>query len=79
MTFEQIIEILPSRRLELDLPLELPLGKARLELKIIPEKAEQYLEKKSAFGCLNNFANPAKIPGEKDAWVRSVIEKYAKN
>ncbi|GHU86603.1 hypothetical protein FACS189476_00010 [Spirochaetia bacterium] len=33
----------------------------------------------SAFGCLKKYADPAKIAGEKGAWQRAVIEKYAKN
>ena len=38
MTIEQTIEIPPSRRLYLDLeiPREIPEGKARLEMKVIP-------------------------------------------
>ena len=79
MTIEQTIEILPSRRLELDLPLELPLGRARVELTIIPERRESTSGGKSAFGCLHRFANPSKIAGEKGAWERAVLEKYAKS
>ena len=79
MTIEQTIEILPNRRLELDLPLELPLGRARVELTITPEKRESPAEGKTAFGCLHRFANPAKIPGEEGAWERAVLDKYAKN
>jgi hypothetical protein len=33
----------------------------------------------SAFGCLKKYADPSKIAGEKGAWERAVIEKYAKN
>ena len=38
MTIEQTIEIPPSRRLylELEIPREIPEGKARLEMKVIP-------------------------------------------
>ena len=79
MTIEQTIEILPHRRLELDLPLELPLGRARVELTITPERRELASGGKSAFGCLRRFANPSKISGEKGAWERAVVDKYAKN
>ena len=37
MTIEQTIEILPDHRLELALPVELPIGRARVELTITPE------------------------------------------
>jgi len=68
MTIEQTIEILPNRRLELDLPFELPLGKAWVELRIIPEGKNTTTEGKTAFGCLQRFADPSKIPSEKEAW-----------
>ena len=80
MTIEQTVTILPNHRLELDLPFELPIGKARVELTIIPEKKENSpIEGKTAFGCFHRFANPSKIPSEKGAWERAVLEKYAKN
>jgi hypothetical protein len=79
MTIEQTIEIQPNHRLVLDLPFELPTGRARVALTVIPEKKKSANEKKSAFGCLHRFANPAKIPGEKGAWERAVSEKYAES
>jgi hypothetical protein len=79
MTFEQIVEILPDHRLELALPVELPVGRARVELTITPEIKKNAARKESAFGCLHRFANPSKIPGEKGAWARTVQEKYANN
>jgi len=78
MTIEQTIEILPDHRLELSLPIELPVGKARVELIITPE-TKKTASKSSAFGCLNHFANPSKISGEKGAWERAVQEKHEKN
>ena len=30
-------------------------------------------------GILSNYANPDMIPGEKGAWERAVVEKYANN
>jgi hypothetical protein len=33
----------------------------------------------SAFGCLKKYADPSKIAGEKGAWERAAIEKYAEN
>ena len=79
MTIEKTIDIQPNHRLELELPLELPIGKARVELTITPEGKETSGSGKTAFGCLNRFADPAKISGEKGAWARAVIETYAKN
>ena len=79
MIIEQTIEILPNRRLELDLPLELPIGRARVELRITPEKQEPLINGKTAFGCLNRFANSAKISGEEGAWERVVLADYAEN
>ena len=80
MTIERTIDILPSRRLEMDLPLDLPVGRAKMAITITPE-AERKTgeERKTAFGCLREFANPSKIPGEKGAWARAAIEKHAKN
>ena len=79
MTIEQTIEILPDRRLVMDLPFELPVGRAKVELTITPEKERTAPGGESAFGCLNRFADPLKIPGEKGAWERAVLDTYAKN
>jgi len=79
MTIEQTIEIQPNHRLIFDLPFELPVGRARVELTVTPEKSKTATSEKSAFGCLHRFANPAKIPAEKGAWAQAVLEKYAKN
>ena len=79
MTIEQTIEVMPNRRLELVLPFEIPLGRARVELTIIPETKGAVDKSKSAFGCLQNFADPSKISGEKGAWTRAALEKYVKN
>jgi len=79
MTIEQTIDILPNHRLELDLPYELPVGRARVEVTIIPEKKGNPLEGKTAFGCLHHYADSSKIPGEKGAWERAVLEEYGKN
>jgi hypothetical protein len=78
MIIEQTVEILPNHRLELSLPVELPVGRAKVELIITPE-TKKTTSKSSAFGCLNRFANPSKIPDEKGAWMRVVQEKYEKN
>jgi hypothetical protein len=79
MTIEQTIEIQPNHRIVFDLPFELPTGRAKIELTVIPEKEKASSEKKSVFGCLHRFANPAKIPGEKDARAKVVFEKYEKS
>jgi hypothetical protein len=79
MIIERTIDIQSNRRLELDLPFELPLGRARMELTITPETMDVTAKKESAFGCLHRFANPSKIPDEKGAWERAVVEKYATN
>jgi hypothetical protein len=79
MTIERIVEIPPSRRLELYLPPDLPAGRVKVALTVTPEKNEPLTKGKSAFGCLRRFANPAKISGEEGVWPRTVIEKHAKS
>ncbi|MDR0301710.1 MAG: hypothetical protein LBI04_05270 [Treponema sp.] len=79
MLIEQIIDIQSNRHLELALPFELPVGRARMELNITPETRNSIAKKESAFGCLHHFADPSKIHGEKGAWERAVVEKYEKN
>jgi hypothetical protein len=79
MTIEHTIEIQPNHRIVFDLPFELPVGRAKVELTVIPEKEKAASEKKSVFGCLHRFANSAKISGEKGAWAKAVSEKYAKS
>ena len=34
-------------------------------------------KKKSAFGCLSEYADVSKIPLEKGAWEKEVAKKYA--
>jgi hypothetical protein len=41
MTISQTVEIPANRRISLDLPLHLPLGKAKVELIVTPETALQ--------------------------------------
>jgi hypothetical protein len=79
MTIQQTIEIPSDHRLVLELPYELPIGRARVELTVTPEKRKPIADGKSAFGCLHRFAAPTKISGEKGAWAQAVIEKYAQN
>ena len=79
MTIEQTIEINQDRLLELRLPYALPIGRARMAMTITPEIETFPVDKHSAFGCLHSFANPIKIPDEKGAWERAVLEKYEKN
>ena len=79
MTIEQTIEIPASHRVFLDLPVELPIGKAKVKLTVIPEKSRIVPEGQTAFGCLNRFAAPEKISGEKNTWTQAVLEKHAKN
>ncbi|MCL2175281.1 MAG: hypothetical protein FWB73_04465 [Treponema sp.] len=81
MTIEQTIDIQPNHRLVFDLPFELPVGKAKVKLTVIPENKKQKERKStaSAFGCLNQFADPSKIFGEGNAWAQAVLEKHAKN
>jgi len=53
MTIEQTIEIPVSRRIFLDLPPELPTGRARVELTITPDSVpqrESVMPLKSLFG-----------------------------
>ena len=57
----------------LDLPFELPVGWAKVELTVTPEKKESVSDTKSAFGCLQQFADPVKIPEEKGAWMQAVV------
>ena len=46
MTIEQTIEIPANRRIILDLPPELPVGKAKVELTITPETTPQVISVK---------------------------------
>ena len=79
MHIEQTIEIQANRRLELDLPIDLPLGRAKIAMTIIPENRELSAKGETAFGCLHSFANPSKIPQEKGAWERAVVKNYAES
>jgi len=45
MTITQTVEIPADRRLTIDMPLEVPTGKAQMELKIIPFTKEENPEK----------------------------------
>ena len=79
MIIEQTIDIMPDHRLVFDLPFELPIGRAKVKLTVIPEKNNSVSNTCSAFGCMHHFADPEKINGEKNAWSQSMLEKHAKN
>ena len=79
MTIEQIIDIQSNHRLIFDLPSELPIGKARVKLTVIPEDNKIDVTGKLAFGCLHKYANPAKIQGEKCAWSQAALKKHENN
>jgi len=79
MTIEQVIDIMPNHRLVFDLPFQLPTGKAKVKLTVTPENQKTVSNDKSAFGCLQRFADPEKINGEKGAWAMSVLNKHEKN
>ena len=79
MTIEQTIEINQDHLIELRLPFELPIGRAKMAMTITPEIKTSPIKKKGAFGCFQDFADPSKIPDEKGAWERAILEKYAKN
>jgi hypothetical protein len=42
-------------------------------------KAKSKGKKKSAFGCLSEYADLSKIPLEKGVWEKEVAKKYAVN
>jgi hypothetical protein len=53
----------------------------KVEVLVVPAEGNTTVQPSgnSAFGCLKKYADPSKIAGEKGAWERAVIEKYAKN
>jgi len=79
MTIEQVIDIMPDHRLVFDLPFQLPTGKAKVRLTVTPENHKTISNDKSAFGCLQRFADPEMINGEKGAWAMSAFDKHEKN
>jgi len=81
MTIEQTVEILPDHRLVLDLPGDLPVGMAQVELTITPKSSGNSVTAtngKTAFGCLHRYADTSKILSEEGAWQKAVLEKHAK-
>jgi len=66
MSITQTVDIPDTRRITIDVPNEVPTG--RVVLTFTPERNNPPVSGKSAFGCLQHFANPSKIPSEKDAW-----------
>ena len=78
---EYIHEIIDSDTLLNIFNLPASLRNRKVEVIVKPAQTESPSPavKKSAFGCLRRFANPANIAGEKGAWERAAIENYAKN
>jgi len=77
MSVTQTVDIPNTRRITIDVPSEVPTG--RVVLTFTPERKSPPAKGSSAFGCLQRFADPSKIPGEKDAWGLAAVEKHAKN
>jgi len=46
---------------------------------VVSLKTKSNGKKKSAFGCLSEYADVSKISLEKVAWEREVVKKYAAN
>jgi hypothetical protein len=78
---EYVYQTIESERLTgvFNLPSSL-IGKT-LEVIILParDNTGSIKNKKSAFGCLRQYANPELIPLEKGAWERTVVEEYGDN
>jgi hypothetical protein len=78
---EYVYQTIDSERLTgiFNLPSSL-IGK-KLEVIILPARDNKELpeNKKSAFGCLRQYANPELSPLEKGAWERAAVEKYGDN
>ena len=77
---EYIHEMINSEKLVeiFDLPTSL-MGKT-VEVIILPVPImdkKPDIEKKSSFGALKEYANPALIREENGAWEKAVLEKYA--
>jgi hypothetical protein len=73
--------IVHSGALEQVLPLPPSFRGVQVEVIILPlavqNRAAAPAEKKSAYGRLKAYADPALIPEEKGAWERAAAEKYA--
>jgi hypothetical protein len=62
-----------------DLPPSLRNRKVEVTIRPVETEIEPKSSGESSFGCLRRFANPSKIAGEKGAWERAAVKKYAEN
>jgi hypothetical protein len=60
-----------------NLPVSLKSRKVEVIVLPLPDTKEPATERKSAFGCLQKYANASLISEEEGAWERAVVEKYA--
>ncbi|GHV94885.1 hypothetical protein AGMMS50293_12050 [Spirochaetia bacterium] len=76
---DYVIETIDSENLAGVIELPVSLRNMRVEVTVKPISAETRSNSSdnSAYGCLHQFANPSKIAGEKGAWERAVLKKYA--
>ena len=80
MTIEQTITIPADHKVFVEFlaPKEIPQGLARIELTVTPITEQRCKPvKHSAFGRLNTYADPSRIPDENGVWETAVSEKYA--
>jgi hypothetical protein len=73
-------QIVHSGALEQVLPLPPSFRGVQVEVIVLPLETQNRaapVEKKSAYGRLKAYANPALLPEEKGAWERAAAEKYA--
>jgi hypothetical protein len=87
MTLQQTVNITKDRQIHLNLsvPQSVPIGKAEIKIifascpktKLRKDATQSVSEKKSAFACLNEYADVSKIALEKDAWGKEVAKKHA--
>ena len=74
--------IFDNERFIPDRPVSIPQKKkvvVTIEEEKNAETATSGSTENSVYGCLRQYADPAKIQGEKGAWERAVLEKYVEN
>jgi hypothetical protein len=87
VTLQRTVNITKDRQVHLDLPVpqNVPIGKAEIKIIFVsyPEMESKNnamlssSEKKSAFGCLKEYADVSKISLEKGVWEKEVTKKHA--
>jgi hypothetical protein len=70
------IQTVENGQVQVELPMRFWGQQVEIIIFQVPQQEQPLVQKKSLLGCLHQYANPALIPYEHEAWQNALGEKY---